>query len=452
MTEAQIEIVISDEAYRAIESCAHHKLDAIGTKRQDGKWAIMVGTDTIMHLVSEQRPGEDLSQAIVRTAKAAKPKLRQIGMNDTLDLSKIKGTPQLHVIPKEVLRELLGRQDVEVLDDRDLRTIDAFNNVKRELLDNPAFTQEAKLRILSDVRRVIAAKKKHLSLLHGDKAALEHEMSMLQRRLTGAHEICQWLEQPPVLQRPDGSVFHKVQEAFSELSVVLPLVEAAMDRDLGKTLSTGHHVFVIEHDWAAAFKGAKDFDAGEVKMPFPTSVFEFQIRGKRVCLSTCEMSDGSISVIPTISTSVGWVLPWMYRWDNGAFSVATKRQDVDPKSDFLLKAVQPLMDMLADQIRAVLIALSAKVAQTDVVRAPHKLNHARERRGKLPIADYHVVSLARRARPARLPRADETELGTRKRLHFRRGHWRHYPDHKTYIEWMLVGDPDLGFIDKHYKL
>jgi hypothetical protein len=52
-----------------------------------------------------------------------------------------------------------------------------------------------------------------------------------------------------------------------------------------------------------------------------------------------------------------------------------------------------------------------------------------------------------------LPAADgEREPGRKKRLHFRRGHWRHYETHKTWIKWMLVGDPDLGFIEKQYRL
>jgi hypothetical protein len=38
------------------------------------------------------------------------------------------------------------------------------------------------------------------------------------------------------------------------------------------------------------------------------------------------------------------------------------------------------------------------------------------------------------------------------RLHFRRRHWRHFVNHKTWIKWTLVGDPDLGFIDKDYRL
>ncbi len=40
----------------------------------------------------------------------------------------------------------------------------------------------------------------------------------------------------------------------------------------------------------------------------------------------------------------------------------------------------------------------------------------------------------------------------RTRLHVVRGHWRHYEEHKTWIKWHLRGDPDLGFIQKHYSL
>lgn len=79
------------------------------------------------------------------------------------------------------------------------------------------------------------------------------------------------------------------------------------------------------------------------------------------------------------------------------------------------------------------------------------INHQRERRGRLPLADYHVVMLAHRRRLEPLPRDPGAEV-TRKRLHFRRGHWRHYANHKTWIKWMLVGDPDLGFVDKEYRL
>lgn len=63
---------------------------------------------------------------------------------------------------------------------------------------------------------------------------------------------------------------------------------------------------------------------------------------------------------------------------------------------------------------------------------------------------HHVISLAnRRNRPAALGGDGSSR---RRRLHFRRGHWRHFETHKTWIKWMLVGDPDLGFVEKEYRL
>lgn len=75
------------------------------------------------------------------------------------------------------------------------------------------------------------------------------------------------------------------------------------------------------------------------------------------------------------------------------------------------------------------------------------------------------VSLARRNRRAYGGNGQDT--GVHYRLHFRRGHWSHYSNpgageiqftdegylrSKSWINWMLVGDPDPGFVDKHYKL
>jgi hypothetical protein len=112
---------------------------------------------------------------------------------------------------------------------------------------------------------------------------------------------------------------------------------------------------------------------------------------------------------------------------------------------------KPLADMLLQQVRASCVGMDAKVIETEVVRAPEKLNKAWVKRGRAPLVDYHTLDLTRRRRSAStLP----TESGTHAtpRCHFRRGHWRHYANFKTWIRWTLVGDPDLGFVDKHYKL
>jgi hypothetical protein len=111
--------------------------------------------------------------------------------------------------------------------------------------------------------------------------------------------------------------------------------------------------------------------------------------------------------------------------------------------------VDDWMCFLWDQVKAICVALDAEVATSTVVRAPHKLNEKRIRDGKAPIVDYRVVDLSRRHRIANPSGLHE---GGKKRLHFRRGHWRHYETTKTWVRWCLVGNPDLGFIQKHYSL
>lgn len=66
-----------------------------------------------------------------------------------------------------------------------------------------------------------------------------------------------------------------------------------------------------------------------------------------------------------------------------------------------------------------------------------------------PLYEYRVVRLNRKPRTQSLP---ATALHAPKRLHFRRGHWRHYEGFKTWVRWCLVGNPDLGFIDKEYRI
>jgi hypothetical protein len=101
-----------------------------------------------------------------------------------------------------------------------------------------------------------------------------------------------------------------------------------------------------------------------------------------------------------------------------------------------------------EQVRAICIALDAEVAVTTVERAPLKLNEKRRQAGKEPLRDFNIVDLSRRHRVI----GPGGHTGRKVRLHFRRGHWRHFEEHKTWIKWMLVGNPDLGFIGKRYSL
>ncbi len=205
-------------------------------------------------------------------------------------------------------------------------------------------------------------------------------------------------------------------------------------------------LFVIEHDWSAAFRGSTDFASGEISLPYDYTCLEMRISGVRVLL--CVGAD--LSCVLALGLHGEWICTTHQMSASGALTV----DDRMVNSDRGKTEVLGLLALISAQVRAVCIMLDAEVAEVELRRAPEKLNHQRERQGRAPLRDHHVLRLAHRhrVRAADHRAADYDPDYTRKRLHFRRGHDRHYPNYKVWIKWQLVGDPDLGFVDKEYRL
>lgn len=257
------------------------------------------------------------------------------------------------------------------------------------------------------------------------------------RFLPASRELTDWMKHGLVLQRPNGTKLHYLIDDWKTGKLARPSQDhtsgQAFDLHTAQLLSREYQVFLVEHDWAGAFEGSKDFavDIGvtpyDFRTPYPDCCFEFTISGKSVCF-LAHFDGENYGVATFVRLSKTWLQPPL-RWQE----------------------FRPLLEILDAQFRAIGIALEADVATTEVVRAPHKVNRAKERRRRALVNDYHIVKLARPSHPARLQDPSGSDRrGVR--LHFRRGHWRHYEQHKSWINWTLVGDPDLGFIEKHYSL
>lgn len=246
-------------------------------------------------------------------------------------------------------------------------------------------------------------------------------------------ELVEWVNRL-VLQRPVGSQLHNLLEDWKTGKLIRPRTSAGEDFDAhtARLLSPKFQVFLIEHDWSSAFDDVEGFAPDpdgptyDFRTPYPDCCFELFLSGKRVCFLV-RFDGQNYSIAAFVRLKEGWLQPPL-KWP----------------------VFRPLASVLDLQFRAIGIALEAQVAVSEVVRASHKLNRSQERRGRQPTNDYHIVRLPPRARPQ--PLEDTAGERRRTRLHFRRGHWRHFDDHKTWIKWTLVGDPDLGFIEKHYSL
>lgn len=246
--------------------------------------------------------------------------------------------------------------------------------------------------------------------------------------VSAVSRVAEWLSAGGYrLQRANEPLWHRLRDAWSlrtEEALLRQVDEPAMHAFCN---GDAPQVFLIGHDWAKAFENAEDFSSGDYRLPFDKVCFELLINQKRVCVLASQEGFTKPSVLYWVHTDKRWI-------------------GVNPTGDSHDGSLGRLIE---NNLRAVCIALDAEVAYTEMVRAPHKLNKARAAKGKSEIPDYRVVKLTERARAQ--PRDEATVTGAKKRLHFRRGHWRHFESFKTWIRWTLVGDPDLGFVDKHYR-
>lgn len=251
----------------------------------------------------------------------------------------------------------------------------------------------------------------------------------VERAVAALAEIQEWDDRNSdigfVLEKNDCSRIHHLREAAAD-ERLLDIDASSQDPLLAvRNIDHFQQSFVVRHNWADAFSGAEGIE--DCRMPYDQCGFEFRVSGRSIIV-LCIQLEGFPTKRAMFVESQGH---WLHSFPSPNAS--------------------PFITMIDDNIRAICIALDAEVATSEVVRAPVKLNEKRAKAGKTPLPDYRVVDLSRRHRIAN-PGASSAGTGTRKRLHFRRGHWRHYESTKTWVKWCLVGNPDLGFINKHYRL
>jgi hypothetical protein len=267
---------------------------------------------------------------------------------------------------------------------------------------------------------------------------LEKDLKNIQTKKIAIETLLDWGTDLKI-QRPDGVSFRKMRKAFAEDRTIYldkSLHGVTPKLDFEKEIFRFAEILLIEHDWAAAFKNA-DLADSVVKLPYDVCAFEFQFSDRPVIALATQFGT-DIAFTPVVLIDDWWVTTDI------TGCIGQNYADDNSRDAAYIR----LFAEIDRQIRAACISLDAEVAKAEVVREPHTGQHGRNSHQMLK--PYHVVSLARRG--ARPLASVGTETGRRVRLHFRRGHWRHFEAHKTWVKWCLCGDPDLGFIDKHYKL
>lgn len=273
-----------------------------------------------------------------------------------------------------------------------------------------------------DIKRRAAENNLELAKLDAETARLKSQSSHLDK-------ITEWVDSGVVIERPDGPKFRELRAAVASGDTIYISKDVWAETpalDYEKEVFRFAQVLVVEHDWAAAFANSDMGDA-PIKLPYDLCAFEFQYSGHPVIAFATQIDD-QVAICPIIKLGGFWTIPSFCSMLDGVDSFAVTGD-------------------ISKQIRAICIALEAEIAYSEIRREPH---NGQAKNSHLALRDYHVVSLVSRSRA--MPAPSSSQAKKHVRLHFRRGHWRHLSDHKTWIKWMLVGDPDLGFVDKHYRL
>ncbi len=280
------------------------------------------------------------------------------------------------------------------------------------------------------------------------KTSATVKLERLDRMLATENDLELWAKDFLVFEKPAGGAVASLRQAFRHKEVQsMHEILADMPVQSFEEVFDDAEIFRVEHDWFKAIRKAGEFDSGSFRLPYETSVFEFQVSRKPVvamCLNYgSDTSENEIVMQIAVESFFGWALSHnLYRHNGGQWEVMQGGASI--KED----KMEHLVELVGNQIRAACIALDAEVAATTLVREGHE-GKGRETK-EHPAYEFYTISIASRSRPEAL-QSHGVSKGT-KRLHFRRGHWRHFTASKTWVRWCLVGNPELGFIDKQYRL
>lgn len=292
-----------------------------------------------------------------------------------------------------------------------------------EIFSTAAKTPEAR----RDARRKIAA---IMGRLKTKLAGADFDIEKARQQAGMLGELVEWAEAPASMQNCTESHLHDLRAALRNGRILGETEDSKPARIYwAVAIKEAPQTFLVQKDWAAAIGTGSEIEGAQFRLPYDQCCFEFRI-SKRSVLVLARQEGEEILLTQFIQIRGHWA------------NLQESRIGGNGKTSSVLQ-------LTTKQIRAACIALDAEVVVSEVVRASSSENRGRLKQGLPPRLSHRVLSLARRNR---VPALDGAGTHRSPRLHFRRGHWRHFPNHKTWIKWQLIGNPDLGFIDKQYRL
>jgi len=319
------------------------------------------------------------------------------------------------------------------------------------LRDGEGHDAGSKLSSLSKDELLVEIKKMRRDMRGHERRESHHteQLKKLDRLMAIEDDVSLWAKDFLVFQKPVAGSSGALRQALRDQDDVFSAHELIAEVPIQsfEDVFEGSEIFRVEHDWFKAIRKANEFESGSFRLPFEACIFEFQVSRKPViamCLNyAADEANNEIVMHLAVESFFGWFLSHnLYRHNGSGWEVLQGGHSI--KDDKL----EHLVELVGNQIRSACIALDADVAATTLVRQPY-VGATRDTTER-PAYEFYTISIASRTRAEALQAHGATK--STKRLHFRRGHWRHFTASKTWVRWCLVGNPELGFIDKQYRL
>jgi len=307
--------------------------------------------------------------------------------------------------------------------------ISVATDEKRPLEDRCVNVSNLIAKMIADSKARIKSAEKELSVQERLLAEKKMLVEVLDA-LVAAHNNGGWK-----LQSNDCSRLHRLFEANDSMLMAGTAPKGSQPETHRMEIGHDYVPFIVKHDWAAVLGDSDGDKDGNVLLPMPKCAFEFRISGFNVIYLVQDPTHAGYEPIFPDTPKVllveapgrGWII-------------------MDKAKDFTA--------YVESQFHAACVVLEAQAAKWTKVEAPAALNKKRKSQGKLPLYDFHVIDLSRDRKRYENHGDGTGTTGIRHRLHFVRAHDRHYKDKGIVkrIPWHLRGDPELGVVDKLYKL
>lgn len=217
-------------------------------------------------------------------------------------------------------------------------------------------------------------------------------------------------------------------------------------------------VILVGYDVARLFREKVTSSGEGFLLPFDNTVFEFLVDG-RPFLAMWSLLEGVNRLALLSRQDSGNWLAIQFNDKSGrwALTVQSAEEEAAVKAAPAAEraAWNAWFQFAYEQIDAICTALEVGLFESVRKRVSPQLNADRARKGKLPLFGFHELRVPLDRRQPTHQRLSGEQNGSI-RLHIRRRHSHRFHTRRGLVTKVLpamwVGNPDLGFVDKHYRL